>query len=48
MKLDPTFGQALDAAERSLVGMWVCSCSPVVAEICFRLDGPPRVVTRLL
>lgn len=34
MNLAPTFGQALDAAERSLVGMWVCSGSPVVAEIC--------------
>lgn len=34
MNLAPTFRHALDAAERSLVGMWVCSGSPVVAEIC--------------
>jgi 4-hydroxy-2-oxoheptanedioate aldolase len=34
MNLDPTFRQALDAAERPLVGMWVCSGSPLVAEIC--------------
>lgn len=34
MSLDPTFRQALDAAERPLVGMWVCSGSPLVAEIC--------------
>lgn len=30
----PTFRDALAAADRALVGMWVCSGSPVVAEIC--------------
>lgn len=34
MNLDPTFGQALEDARRPLVGMWVCSGSPLVAEIC--------------
>lgn len=30
----PTFRDALSAASRPLVGMWVCSGSPLVAEIC--------------
>jgi 4-hydroxy-2-oxoheptanedioate aldolase len=32
--LDPTFREALAAARRPLVGMWLCSGSPLVAEIC--------------
>ena len=31
---DPTFAYRLAQAERALVGMWVCSGSPLVAEIC--------------
>jgi 4-hydroxy-2-oxoheptanedioate aldolase len=31
---DPTFRDALAAADRPLAGMWVCSGSPLVAEIC--------------
>ncbi|MDM7831614.1 HpcH/HpaI aldolase family protein [Cellulomonas edaphi] len=34
LPLSPTFRAALAAADRPLVGMWVCSGSPVVAEIC--------------
>ncbi|MBT1003574.1 HpcH/HpaI aldolase/citrate lyase family protein [Paenarthrobacter sp. DKR-5] len=30
----PSFRQALAAADRPLTGMWVCSASPLVAEIC--------------
>jgi 4-hydroxy-2-oxoheptanedioate aldolase len=32
--VSPTFRVALASAERPLVGMWVCSGSPLVAEIC--------------
>jgi 4-hydroxy-2-oxoheptanedioate aldolase len=31
---DPSFKDALAAADRPLAGMWVCSASPLVAEIC--------------
>ncbi len=31
---DPTFADRLEQAGRPLVGMWVCSGSPLVAEIC--------------
>ena len=31
---DPSFKDALSAADRSLAGIWVCSGSPLVAEIC--------------
>jgi 4-hydroxy-2-oxoheptanedioate aldolase len=31
---DPTFRHALAASDRPLAGMWVCSGSPLVAEIC--------------
>lgn len=31
---DPSFREALSAAERPLAGIWVCSGSPLVAEIC--------------
>ncbi|WP_175956110.1 HpcH/HpaI aldolase/citrate lyase family protein [Schaalia sp. Marseille-Q2122] len=34
LNLPPTFGQELREAERGRVGMWVCSGSPTVAEIC--------------
>lgn len=34
LRLNPTFRDDLSAAERPLAGMWVCSGSPVVAEIC--------------
>lgn len=35
LRLNPTFRDALSAAtDRPLVGMWVCSGSPLVAEIC--------------
>ncbi|WP_030437435.1 HpcH/HpaI aldolase family protein [Actinoplanes subtropicus] len=34
LSLDPTFRQALAATDRPLVGIWVCSGSPLVAEIC--------------
>lgn len=33
-QLNPTFRAALAAAPRPLAGMWVCSGSPLVAEIC--------------
>ena len=33
-RLTPTFRDDLAAASRPLAGMWVCSGSPVVAEIC--------------
>lgn len=34
LRLSPTFADALAAARRPLVGMWVCTGSPLVAEIC--------------
>jgi 4-hydroxy-2-oxoheptanedioate aldolase len=34
LRLAPTFRDALAASVRPLAGMWVCSGSPVVAEIC--------------
>lgn len=34
LRLNPTFRDALEAADRPLAGMWVCSGSPLVAEIC--------------
>ena len=33
LRLKPTFAQRLGGSERPLVGMWVCSVSPVMAEI---------------
>ncbi|WP_188742077.1 HpcH/HpaI aldolase family protein [Agromyces bauzanensis] len=33
MTLPPTFGDRLAASDRPLVGMWVCSGSPLIAEI---------------
>ena len=33
LRLKPTFAQRLEGSERPLVGMWVCSVSPVMAEI---------------
>lgn len=33
-RLDPTFKDLLAQRSRPLVGMWVCSGSPLVAEIC--------------
>ncbi|MGL4256690.1 MAG: aldolase/citrate lyase family protein [Microbacterium sp.] len=34
LRLNPTFRDALAGADRPLTGMWVCSGSPLVAEIC--------------
>ena len=34
LRLNPTFRDALAGADRPLAGMWVCSGSPLVAEIC--------------
>jgi 4-hydroxy-2-oxoheptanedioate aldolase len=34
LRIDRPFREALAAADRPLVGMWVCSGSPLVAEIC--------------
>lgn len=34
LRLSPTFRDALASASRPLAGMWVCSASPLVAEIC--------------
>lgn len=34
LRLTPPFRERLGAADRPLAGMWVCSGSPVVAEIC--------------
>nr|WP_200914767.1 HpcH/HpaI aldolase/citrate lyase family protein [Arthrobacter sp. Leaf234] len=34
LPLSPTFPYALATSERPLAGMWVCSGSPLVAEIC--------------
>uniref|UniRef100_UPI0015E414AE HpcH/HpaI aldolase family protein n=1 Tax=Arthrobacter sp. B0490 TaxID=2058891 RepID=UPI0015E414AE len=34
LRLAPTFADALAASDRPLAGMWVCSGSPLVAEIC--------------
>jgi 4-hydroxy-2-oxoheptanedioate aldolase len=34
LRLTPTFRDALAAASRPLAGIWVCSGSPLVAEIC--------------
>ncbi|MGV9711725.1 HpcH/HpaI aldolase family protein [Gordonia sp. NPDC003424] len=34
LRLSPTFRAAIAAADRPLAGMWVCSGSPLVAEIC--------------
>ncbi|MET0788705.1 MAG: HpcH/HpaI aldolase/citrate lyase family protein [Cellulomonas sp.] len=34
LRLTPTFRDALAGADRPLAGMWVCSGSPLVAEIC--------------
>ncbi len=34
LRLTPTFREALSDSDRPLVGMWACSGSPLVAEIC--------------
>ncbi|MGW9413848.1 aldolase/citrate lyase family protein [Arthrobacter cupressi] len=34
IRVEPTFAEALTAADRPLAGMWICSGSPLVAEIC--------------
>lgn len=34
LELPPTFGERLRRADRPLAGMWLCSGSPLVAEIC--------------
>lgn len=34
LRLAPTFREALQSRDRPLIGMWVVSGSPVVAEIC--------------
>lgn len=34
LRLSPTFRDALAEADRALAGIWVCSGSPLVAEIC--------------
>ena len=34
LRLTPTFRDALAAASRPLAGIWVCSGSPLVAEVC--------------
>ncbi|GAA1945473.1 HpcH/HpaI aldolase/citrate lyase family protein [Microbacterium deminutum] len=34
IRLNPTFRDALSAASRPLAGIWICSGSPLVAEIC--------------
>ncbi|WP_306207096.1 HpcH/HpaI aldolase family protein [Actinoplanes sp. RD1] len=34
VRLDPPFAAALATADRPRIGMWVCSGSPLVAEIC--------------
>jgi 4-hydroxy-2-oxoheptanedioate aldolase len=34
LRLNPTFRDVLAGADRPLAGMWVCSGSPLVAEIC--------------
>lgn len=34
LRLDPTFRDRLAASGRPLAGMWVCSGSPLIAEIC--------------
>ncbi len=34
LPLTPTLRDALDGTDRALAGMWVCSGSPLVAEIC--------------
>ena len=34
LHLNPTFRDALATASRPLAGIWVCSGSPLVAEIC--------------
>lgn len=34
LRLDPAFASVLAEADRTLIGMWVCSGSPLVAEIC--------------
>jgi 4-hydroxy-2-oxoheptanedioate aldolase len=34
IRLSPTFRDALQAASRPLAGIWICSGSPLVAEIC--------------
>ncbi len=33
LRLSPTFRAALAASDRPLAGMWVCSGSPMIAEI---------------
>lgn len=34
LRIEHTFRDALAAADRSLAGMWVCSGSPLIAELC--------------
>lgn len=34
LRLDPTFRDALEAADRPLIGMWLSTGSPLLAEIC--------------
>lgn len=33
LRLDPSFREALSGSDRGLVGMWVCSGSPLLAEV---------------
>lgn len=34
LHLDPTFASVLASTDKPEVGMWVCSGSPLIAEIC--------------
>ncbi|MFT4230546.1 MAG: aldolase/citrate lyase family protein [Microbacterium sp.] len=34
LRLSPTFGDALRASSRPLAGVWACSGSPLIAEVC--------------
>lgn len=34
LPLEPTFREALAGSDRPLAGMWVCSGSPLIAELC--------------
>ncbi|MEX0427253.1 HpcH/HpaI aldolase/citrate lyase family protein [Nocardioides sp. DS6] len=34
LRMNPTLRDALAASDRPLVGMWVCSGSPLIAEVC--------------
>ena len=44
LRIEDTFRDALAGADRPLAGMWVCSGSPLVAELCERAFDLTKIV----